>query len=229
MKRGFTECFRPERAPSVSVGQRPTKRCVNDIALKGRHPKRSIALVLCVLAIAPCFGETTNHLEKWKESQKAKPVATATNAVSVGVWTQDFDAAKELAKEKGLPMFLNFTGSDWCGWCKLMDSQVFSKTEWKNYAKTNLVLVTIDFPQNKSLVPSKYVSRNQSLQTQYKVRGYPTYIIINPHDQKVLGQLGASRDATPQQFIRDVKKITDNHKIEAASDKEQQPKVKIEL
>ena len=40
---------------------------------------------------------------------------------SVGVWTMDFDAAVKLAGEKKLPLILNFTGSDWCGWCKLMD------------------------------------------------------------------------------------------------------------
>ena len=32
-----------------------------------------------------------------------------------GVWTMDFEAAKKLAKEKKLPILLNFTGSDWCG------------------------------------------------------------------------------------------------------------------
>ena len=37
----------------------------------------------------------------------------------------DYDAALTLAEEKKLAVFLDFTGSDWCGWCKLMDRSVF--------------------------------------------------------------------------------------------------------
>ncbi|MBL50064.1 MAG: thioredoxin, partial [Roseibacillus sp.] len=63
----------------------------------------------------------------------------------VGVWTMDFDAAVKLAGEKKLPLMLNFTGSDWCGWCKLMDKEVFAEEVWKTYAKENVLLVTLDF------------------------------------------------------------------------------------
>ena len=82
----------------------------------------------------------------------------------VGVWTMDFDAAVKLAGEKNLPLMLNFTGSDWCGWCKLMDKNVFAEEEWKAYAKDNVLLVTLDFPNDKSIVPEKYVKRNEKLQ-----------------------------------------------------------------
>ena len=71
---------------------------------------------------------------------------------SVGIWTMDFDAAVKLAGEKNLPLMLNFTGSDWCGWCKLMDKNVFAEEVWKTYAKENVLLVTLDFPQDKSVV-----------------------------------------------------------------------------
>ena len=81
----------------------------------------------------------------------------ATEGAKVGEWTMDFDAAKTLAKEKNLPILMNFTGSDWCGWCKVMDRSVFSKPKWDAYAKKNLVLVFIDFPQNKALVPMHFV------------------------------------------------------------------------
>ena len=47
----------------------------------------------------------------------------------LGHWTMDFDAATKLAAEKKVPLMLNFTGSDWCGWCKLMDKNVFAEAE----------------------------------------------------------------------------------------------------
>jgi len=131
-----------------------------------------------------------------------------TEGAKPGVWTQDFDAAKKAAVEKGLPLFINFTGSDWCGWCILMDDQVFSKPAWEEYAQENLMLVYINFPQDKSLVPEKYVARNEELAKSFGVQGFPTYIILDSDAETALGQLGASRNATPESFIAQVKAIT---------------------
>ena len=169
-------------------------------------PRTSIAMVGMVIGV--CFGAMANTTGS----------ASTAKSGGGGVWTQDFDAAKELAKEKGLPLFLNFTGSDWCGWCIMMDRQVFATTEWKRFAKDNLVLVTIDFPQNKSLVPANYVARNQALQKTHGVSGYPTYILLSSDGQRKLGRLGASRDVTPQKFIDSVKKVTKSEQIEKLSD-----------
>ncbi len=131
----------------------------------------------------------------------------ATRGAETGKWTMDYEAARKVAKEKKLPLFLNFTGSDWCGWCKLMDRHVFSQSEWQDYAKQNLVLVTLDFPRNKSLVPAQYVERNYHLQNQFGVEGYPTFIILDEDGETVLGRLGASRNPTPEQFIAEVENL----------------------
>ena len=130
-----------------------------------------------------------------------------TDGAHVGVWTQDYDAAVALAKTNNLPLMLNFTGSDWCGWCKLMDRQVFSTAEWEKWAKENIVLAFIDFPNDKSLVPEKYVDRNKDLSKKYGVRGYPTYIVIDPGTGESIGQLGASREATPEKFISELEEL----------------------
>lgn len=131
------------------------------------------------------------------------------DGATVGEWTMDFDAAKILAKDKNLPLLLNFTGSDWCGWCKLMDANVFSKDQWKNYAKSNLVLVFIDFPRDKTLVPEKRVEANKALSKQFGVKGYPTYIVLASDGEKQLGTLGADRDMTPEKFIRGIKQAVE--------------------
>jgi len=80
------------------------------------------------------------------------------------------------------------------------------------------VLVTIDFPQNKSLVPANFVTRNQALQKTYSVTGYPTYILLSSDGQRRLGKLGASRDATPQKFIESVKQLTRPEQIAKLND-----------
>jgi len=123
----------------------------------------------------------------------------------MGEWTQDYDAAVELAKKTNATVVLNFTGSDWCGWCKLMDRNVFHHKDFSALAKElNLVLVYIDFPRDDKLVPKEYKDRNKALSTQYGVRGYPTYIILDSQLQKI-GKLGAGRDKTPKSFTDEIK------------------------
>ncbi len=140
-----------------------------------------------------------------KSSSDSEKVAL--EGAEVGKWTMDYEAARQLAEEKDLPMLLNFTGSDWCGWCQLMDEKVFAEEEWKKYASEHAVLVTLDFPKDEGIVPEKYVARNQKLREKFGVGGYPTYVILDSDGETKLGQLGASRDAEPASFINDFKRV----------------------
>ena len=117
-----------------------------------------------------------------------------------GKWTMDFDAARKLASEKKLPILLDFSGSDWCGWCKVMESNVFTKPEWNTYAKENVIMVLIDFPNDKTLVPEKYVARNAALQSEFGIEGFPTFVVLDDDGQTELGRLGSGRDKTPASF-----------------------------
>ena len=123
-------------------------------------------------------------------------VATAATAAEVtekgaelGKWTSDAPAAQELSKKTGKPLFIQFTGSDWCGWCKLMDGRVFSTAEWADYAKSK-----------------ELKEQNDKLAEQYGIGGFPTYIILDAQGKQI-GQLGASQDATAQGFIDQVKDV----------------------
>ncbi len=130
---------------------------------------------------------------------------TDLTGVTPGKWTMDFDAARKLAKEKQLPILLNFSGSDWCGWCKLMEKNVFSKPDWQDYAKTNILMVIIDFPKDKKAVPEKYVERNDDLMAKYHVEGYPTFVVLDDDAETELGRLGAGQEKTPASFIAELK------------------------
>ncbi len=132
----------------------------------------------------------------------------------LGKWTMDFDAALNLAEEKTLPILLDFTGSDWCGWCKFMDKKVFSKSTWASYAKDKIILVKIDFPQDQKIVPEKFKKRNIALQNKYRISGYPTYVILDFDGKTELGRFGANRDADPNKFISEVSKIIRKSKNE---------------
>lgn len=157
-------------------------------------------------------------LSKWSAVGAALMMMTANllaadvdiDGAVPGKWTMDLDAAKKVAAEKNLPILLNFTGSDWCGWCKLMEERVFTKAEWSKYAEDNLMMAFIDFPEDDSLVPDKYTARNQALSSKYDISGYPTYIILDSDGTTELGRLGAGQDKTPESFIAEIKKTLGN-------------------
>ena len=108
------------------------------------------------------------------------------------------------AKTEKKMVLLDFTGSDWCGWCVKLDKEVFSKTEFKTYAKDNLVLVELDFPRGKQ--QSKMLKeQNEKLQKEFGIRGFPTIIVLNPEGQKV-GQLGYM-EGGPTAFIAKVNEL----------------------
>lgn len=99
-------------------------------------------------------------------------------------WETDFEKAQERAKAEGKPMLLDFTGSDWCGWCIKLDEEVFSKSDFKRYADDNLILVELDFPAKKK--QSKRVAeQNRNLQERFGVRGYPTIILLDSEGQEI--------------------------------------------
>ena len=120
-----------------------------------------------------------------------------------GVWSSDYPAVKAAAEAEKAPLFLLFTGSDWCHWCKLMDKQVFSKPEWQTFAAQNLYLAYLDFPSDKVKQPEELHNQNVRLREDFNVEGYPTMILLD-HEGKQLGSFGASQNITAEAFVQKV-------------------------
>ena len=59
-------------------------------------------------------------------------------------WLTSVPDAQAQAKKESKLVLLDFTGSDWCSWCKKLDAEVFSQPQFADYAKKNLVLVEVD-------------------------------------------------------------------------------------
>jgi thioredoxin-related protein len=129
--------------------------------------------------------------------------AVETSGAKLGEWTMDYDAALVLAKKESKPILVSFTKSDRCSWCKLMEKNVFEKKAWKDYAK-NLVLVTIDYPKDKSVVPTRFVQRNKDLARKMKIQGVPWYILLDADGKTRLAKLGGGKDKTPKSFIKEI-------------------------
>jgi protein disulfide-isomerase len=119
-------------------------------------------------------------------------------------WLTDVPKAQEKAKAEKKLVMLDFTGSDWCGWCIKLNKEVFSQPEFADYAKENLVLVEVDFPRGKAQT-AELKKANAALQDKYKVEGYPTIIVLN-EDGKKVGELGY-QPGGPKPFIAELDKL----------------------
>jgi len=90
-------------------------------------------------------------------------------------WLTSFDDAKKVAKEENKDILLDFSGSDWCGWCIKLEKEVFSTQEWKKEGTKKFVMLLADFPKQKSL-PKAQQEHNEKLNRKFAVEGFPLYI-----------------------------------------------------
>ncbi len=103
-------------------------------------------------------------------------------------WVTDWDKAKQTAQQQNKDLLIDFSGSDWCGWCKRLDAEVFKKPEFAAAGK-DFVFVLIDFPSDKSKQSDELQAQNKKLAEEFKVKGFPT-IFLTGSDGKPYAQTG---------------------------------------
>lgn len=109
----------------------------------------------------------------------------AQQAVGEGAnWLTSYDAALKQAAAEDKYVLVDFSGSDWCGWCIKLDKEVFSKPSFIDYAEENLVLLLVDFP-NSTPQSDEQKAANDALAKKYGIRGFPTVLILNPQGEVV--------------------------------------------
>lgn len=98
-------------------------------------------------------------------------------------WHTDLNKAMAVSKKSKKPLFLFFTGSDWCGWCIKLQKEVFKTPEFAKWAKDNVVLVELDFPK-RTQQSDELKQQNAQLNSFFQVRGYPTVWITDVKKNK---------------------------------------------
>lgn len=134
---------------------------------------RLVALVVlvAVLALAGLM----------RAAEESKP---AENRVA---WHTNLKEALAIARKEKKVLLLDFTGSDWCGWCMKLDKETYSTAEFAALVKDKAVLVTVDFPQSKPQ-SEEIKKQNAALQEKYKIEGFPNAVFVTT-DGKELGRI----------------------------------------
>jgi thioredoxin-related protein len=162
--------------------------------------------ILLAFALQSCQAQTSAPAETLKKEAL--------------VWHTDLAKAEQLSAQTKKPIFAFFTGSDWCGWCKKLQNDVFAKPEFVKWASEKVVLLELDFPRRKTL-PTELAQQNNELQRVFGIQGYPTIWMFHLNDKgnnqkeiAALGSLGYPTGATQGQeqvkFLEDASKILKN-------------------
>lgn len=141
---------------------------------------------LIMVAISGC-GPTTPDSESVIEGAGIREY-DAPAGVDGRQWLESYNQAVALAKENQRPILVDFTGSDWCGWCIRLDEEVFATAAFQDWAQDNVVLLKLDYPQT---VPQslELAEQNHQLAQQYGIQGFPTVLFLSDGG-RVLGSSG---------------------------------------
>ncbi len=114
-------------------------------------------------------------------------------------WGNNYKEALATAAKENKKVLLDFTGSDWCGWCIRLKKETFDQPQFKEFADKNLILVEVDFPQGKSLAP-EVKKQNDALQEKYHIEGFPTIVLLDPQGN-IIKQNSGYLPGGPKGFI----------------------------
>lgn len=162
----------------------------------------SAVLLLGTLMVNACQAQATDNATAKPKVEQAKP----TEGVQ---WLTDMGKAIQDSKATGKPIMLFFTGSDWCGWCKRLQNEVFFKPEFITWANENVIPVELDFPRAKKLEES-LMQQNQSLQQLFGIQGYPTVVFVNASEPNEQGQINLNEMGRSGYLAGGPKAWTDN-------------------
>jgi protein disulfide-isomerase len=114
-------------------------------------------------------------------------------------WLTDLDEAKKVATKENKKILVDFTGSDWCGYCMKLHEEVFATEDFEKFAK-DYVLVELDFPKRKEQ-PAAEKAKNQAAQKKYGVNGFPAVFVLNASGKVLAQAVGYSPGSGPDNYL----------------------------
>ncbi len=158
--------------------------------------KRVLCLLIFALLapLAGCNGqEIAVDMSKTETDTNAPPANLSSALVN--------------ANRENKLLLLEFSSSDSCPPCVLLQQRVFSSPEFKAFAETNLVFVRLDFPLKAALRPDT-VATNALLAQQFDTSAWPTFVALDKSGKEFWRQEGINLPLLePSNFINLLKDV----------------------
>lgn len=124
------------------------------------------------------------------------------------VWMGNFNDAQKEAKSAHKLILINFSGSDWCGPCIRLRTEILESNPFESYAKDKLVLVRADFPRaKKNQLTKEQVKLNEALAEKYNPDGKFPYTLLVDENGKVLKTWDGFPSISPAEFVNQISSI----------------------
>lgn len=128
--------------------------------------------------------------EQPSDEPAVKPADPAAEALA---WLSDLEAAKQQAAAENKVILVDFTGSDWCGYCIQLRQNILDKPEFARYAQDKFVLLEVDMPRNPKFDQAQ-LEKNTQICRQYGVKGFPTVLVLTHRGDVAGGFVGGRPD-----------------------------------
>ena len=124
-------------------------------------------------------NSTNSPIAEYNKQAKVQKKVISNPANNSG-WLINYEDVYNQSIEQNKPIMANFTGSDWCGWCKKTKKAVFDTETFKKWAEQNVILFELDYPR-RTPQDSNIKQQNANLQRTFGqlVRGFPTVLIFD--------------------------------------------------
>ena len=156
-------------------------------------------LLISIIAGAVFLYSSINQKNNFRDTNLSEE--------SSAIWMTQFSEARAMAKNEGKPILMDFTGSNWCGWCVKLKKEVFTKPSFLGFANDNLILMTVDFPRGVHQ-EEWLVDQNNKLLDQYGVNSFPT-IILTDYNGNLLGRTGYKSGGS-ENYVEQLKGLLSN-------------------
>lgn len=118
-------------------------------------------------------------------------------------WITDFSEAKNLSTSQQKKIVLVFSGSDWCGPCIKLDTDIWKSQEFIDYSEDHFIMLKSDFPRKKkNKLSEEQQLHNDELAEKYGAE-FPLIVVLNS-EGKALGRLGYKKNYSPRDYINHI-------------------------
>jgi thioredoxin-related protein len=150
--------------------------------MKRRLPFLALGALVAVLVLGPAGASAEVAWRSWDEGMRE--ARTTGRPVLVDVYT------------------------NWCGWCKRLDRDVYSRADVQDYLSRKVVPIKLNAEGREAASWQGRAYNSRSLAAKLGVSGYPTILFFDPRG----GSLGGVASyVTPEQMMSMLHFVGDGH------------------
>ena len=146
----------------------------------------ALTAVLLALAVTPSLAQSETEADKAGEPQNETDLYDEINWIL-------YDTGLVAAGSEDKHIIVNFTTS-WCGWCKKMEKETFSKRDVIQLITDNFIAVKVDGNSRKELnIEGFKITEKNLTKREFGVSGFPSFCFLTSDGTK-LGCLPGYKD-----------------------------------